>query len=80
MVMQCSSEYLEAGVLGIGSGGSIGGIDLDLEGVDVGLQAGLPCLQGCHRRQDLLQGLFLLGGRGRGWGGCWSLQQGAAPA
>ena len=40
--------YLQAGVLGIGSGGSISSIDLHLKSVNVSLQGGLPSLQGGH--------------------------------
>jgi len=46
----------------------IGSINLDLEGINVSLQGGLPSLEGGDCRQDLLQGLLLLGG-GRGWRG-----------
>ena len=74
---QCKvNQYLQAGVLGIGRGGSIGSVHLDLEGVNVSLQRGLPSLQGGHSCQDLLQCLLLLGGWGWGRRG---LQQVAAP-
>ena len=74
-------EHLQAGVLGICSGGSISSIDLDLEGINVSLQGGLASLQGGDSCQDLLQGLLFLRGWGRGWGrGGSNLQQVAPPS